>query len=294
MIIGISGKKQHGKNLVAKIINYLIEYPNSLNMTDNKENRSFNSFVMDMGMGHTTKFEEKSFAYKIKQIVALLLGITVQEVERMKEAGEYLPEEWDRYITYGTKRNIYAEPIKSMPHIPRERLTMRKFLQEIGTDAMRDVIHPNIWVNALMADYKPISEPKGDKHYVKKSVPVQYREGPLGLRHYTPNDNTIPEQYRNMVIDGSPTATWFEESNEPVMPDWIITDVRFPNEVEAIRKKDGLIIRINRPGMDDNDEHESETALDHYTNFDGVLDNSKDIQYLIDGVRTVLLQYKLI
>ena len=33
------------------------------------------------------------------------------------------------------------------------KLTPRKLLQLLGTDCGRDIIHPNIWVNALFADY---------------------------------------------------------------------------------------------------------------------------------------------
>lgn len=42
----------------------------------------------------------------------------------------------------------------------------------------------------------------------------------------------------------------------------VITDVRFPNEVEAIRDAGGHIVRVTRPGMTHDDTHISETALD--------------------------------
>lgn len=42
----------------------------------------------------------------------------------------------------------------------------------------------------------------------------------------------------------------------------VVTDVRFPNEYEAIGKAGGLLVRVNRPGMTHDDEHPSETALD--------------------------------
>jgi hypothetical protein len=32
-------------------------------------------------------------------------------------------------------------------------MTVRDFLQKLGTDAMRNGLHTNVWVNALMADY---------------------------------------------------------------------------------------------------------------------------------------------
>jgi hypothetical protein len=44
----------------------------------------------------------------------------------------------------------------------------------------------------------------------------------------------------------------------------IITDVRFPNEADAIRAEGGHIWRIWRPGTTAINAHESETAMDDY------------------------------
>lgn len=44
----------------------------------------------------------------------------------------------------------------------------------------------------------------------------------------------------------------------------VITDVRFPNEVEAVHRAGGIIVRIVRPGLASDDSHVSETALDGY------------------------------
>jgi len=44
----------------------------------------------------------------------------------------------------------------------------------------------------------------------------------------------------------------------------VITDVRYPNEAEAIRVLGGELVRVVRPGADNSDTHESETALDDY------------------------------
>ncbi len=53
----------------------------------------------------------------------------------------------------------------------------------------------------------------------------------------------------------------------------IIGDCRFPNEVEAIRKAGGKVIRFLRCPHPDG--HSSEVALDNYNEFDFVIDNSK-------------------
>lgn len=64
--------------------------------------------------------------------------------------------------------------------------------------------------------------------------------------------------------------------------DYIINDVRFPNEVEAIRKAGGIIVRIDRPGQSRSD-HPSETALDTYHDWDFYIYNDGtllDLEYI--------------
>ena len=74
---------------------------------------------------------------------------------------------------------------------------------------------------------------------------------------------------------------------------WIVTDVRFPNEADIIKDKGGIMIRINRPQfMIDGkvilkDEHLSETGLDNYDKFDYVIDNDGTVQDLIDKVKSL-------
>lgn len=56
----------------------------------------------------------------------------------------------------------------------------------------------------------------------------------------------------------------------------IITDARFPNEVDVVHKHGGRVIRFTR-GQNSRDEHESESVLDKdrydWGNFDAVIDN---------------------
>lgn len=55
----------------------------------------------------------------------------------------------------------------------------------------------------------------------------------------------------------------------------LIADCRFPNEVEAVKKAGGIVIKLNRNDYDS--DHPSETALDKenydYSHFDLVVDN---------------------
>jgi len=89
-------------------------------------------------------------------------------------------------------------------------------------------------------------------------------------------------------------------------PKWIITDVRFPNGVEAIEKRGGVVIRVDRPcqecGMMNGHKmiahkikdsiHSSETALDNH-DFKYTIDNNGSIDDLIVSVDNLLKTLKL-
>lgn len=70
--------------------------------------------------------------------------------------------------------------------------------------------------------------------------------------------------------------------------DWLITDVRFPNEYERVNDKGGFIIRIERSGLDTSDQHISETALDKGFDFDFTIDNSYDLSYIDQQVKQII------
>ena len=98
-----------------------------------------------------------------------------------------------------------------------------------------------------------------------------------------------------------------EEFNNLIYPSWCITDMRFPNEMEAVKKRGGITIRVNRPcdicggsgyhkmscPVSKSGEHYSENALDK-SEFDYVIQNNGTISDLIDKIRNILIENKLI
>lgn len=223
MIIGISGRIGSGKDTVGDIIRGL-------------RNNSYGQ----------SPWQIKKFAGKLKQIVSILTGIPTEDLEKQSVKDRVLGPEWERSVspllsedlTCGVHR-VYGPPVMT-PY------TVREVLQRVGTEAMRDQIHPNIWVNALFSDYK-----------------------------------AIPHNQ----MDDFPTMN--------VYPQWIITDVRFPNEAQAIKDRGGIMIRVVRvPDQKAADFHTSETALDDY-NFDEVIYNTGTIEDLKEKVRQVLTKHNL-
>ena len=53
----------------------------------------------------------------------------------------------------------------------------------------------------------------------------------------------------------------------------LVDDVRFMNELNVIREFGGLIVKIERPGFDGANNHSSETSLDEYRQWDGIIVN---------------------
>ena len=68
----------------------------------------------------------------------------------------------------------------------------------------------------------------------------------------------------------------------------VITDVRFKNEAEAIKKHDGAQIwRINRINVGPANDHLSEIDMDTWE-YDGIITNNSDMPNLIKQVRALL------
>lgn len=73
---------------------------------------------------------------------------------------------------------------------------------------------------------------------------------------------------------------------------YIIADVRYPNELEAIKERDGVLIRIDRNGAGAG-SHSSETALDNYNNWDVHIENNGSLESLFEAMRIFTKNYPI-
>jgi hypothetical protein len=67
----------------------------------------------------------------------------------------------------------------------------------------------------------------------------------------------------------------------------VVSDVRFPNEAEAIKDRGGIMVRISRPGYGPVNGHPSETALDSF-DFDAHIMNDGSIDDLHGSVAPLI------
>lgn len=82
-------------------------------------------------------FEIRKFSQKVKQFASLLTGVPEFMFEDQTFKNTALGRQWWTINDEGD-----------------EPMTVRDMLQKLGTDAIRDGLHPNAWVNALMAEYR--------------------------------------------------------------------------------------------------------------------------------------------
>lgn len=73
----------------------------------------------------------------------------------------------------------------------------------------------------------------------------------------------------------------------------MISDVRYRNEAEAIRKAGGLLVRIDRIGAGAGN-HPSETELDNYEHFDYRFENNRSLDALKGEARKFLFSHNFL
>lgn len=109
-------------------------------------------------------------------------------------------------------------------------------------------------------------------------------------------DNAHPNIWVNSLFSSYRNPSPSEVENKVLgYSKWIITDVRFLNEVEAIKERGGIMIRIDRTSYytDNIASHESEMALDHYSDWDFRIFNEGTLSQLYEQAKHIVKTYKL-
>jgi hypothetical protein len=145
MIIGINGYAGSGKDTVGTIIQYLHCHQHNRNesLQDILKEPSYHEWWLEDESG----WEVKKWAGKLKLIASILTGINENKFEDQEFKKTDLSHQWSSPIAGEDWKD--GKPVK----VP---MTVRDFLQKLGTDAIRNGLHTNAWVNALMADYRKI------------------------------------------------------------------------------------------------------------------------------------------
>lgn len=151
MIIGISGKIASGKDLVGQMVQYIGETGKHAGWG------AFEAIVLTSGQFPAPpKWKIKKYADALKDNVCTLLGVDRDKLEDRDYKESELGEEWwyyqhaDKIQPYG----FWKGEDKKIAERFLVKPTPRLILQRLGTEGVREIIHPNAWVNAAMAGYK--------------------------------------------------------------------------------------------------------------------------------------------
>lgn len=248
MIYSISGKIGSGKDLAGEMLEYILGNPDD----------SYDDFKNSIA--YSTEWTVKKWADILKDIVCVLINCTRDQLEDRDFKEKELGYKWSYYylvrpssgkkVGFTIFDNEASAMVSALMYsfkvdIVKKTHTPRTILQLLGTEAGRKIIHPNIWVNALMSSYN-------------------------------------------------------SKCN------WIITDTRFENELDAVKSVGGKTIILERgwglrtPYKDVDDfvvnstiedyekyNHPSETALDHAV-FDHVINNNKSQKHLFNQLKSII------
>jgi hypothetical protein len=275
-ILGLSGRKQSGKNTATNFITglelmsvgvvrsaFFIDEQGQLQIGDlfgneeysghldlNRTNPEFVSFLEE----HVNPYVKVySFADLLKKDVCIkILGLTHEQC----------------YGTDDDKNTLTSLLWENMPGVTVVPLSPEK-------SEVRDML----W--SLSEGYTEqkngIFEVEGrlGHYYTKIHGVVHHTPGPMSAREVLQYVGTdiFRKMYSNVWVDALIRQIKKEDSSYA-----LICDVRFPNEVEGVQAAGGKVVRLTRNPSGNSDAHSSETALDKenfdWSKFDFVLDNA--------------------
>lgn len=166
-----------------------------------------------------------------------------------------------------------------------------------GKDTMAEIL-------CLNYEYKRVAfaDPMRDALYKMNPIVIdKIRLADVVDTHGWEIAKTYPEARRLLQRLGTEVGRemfgqnfWVEQALRGATPDSriVISDVRFPNEADAIKELGGKIVRINRLNTEAVNSHPSEHAMDDYA-FDKVINNHTTVDDFADDVFMFAKEYNL-
>lgn len=232
---------------------------------------TFQEFVNYGKENKSTTWQNKMFADKIKDIVCILLGCTRLELEDREFKEKELGEEW-----------WYYKP--------------------------SDTLYPYLEFKEFENENCGIAIFKEDLIKLTPRLLMQLIGTECGRNIIHPNIWVL-SLFNGYIGEKSWLNTKLTEHPEVIYPNWVISDLRFPNELKAVKDRKGITIRVNRDINEIKDivftlkdgstesvkiiEHESEIALDN-AEFDYLINNNGTIEDLIEVVKQILIKEHII
>ena len=153
MIIGLTGNIGSGKDTVAKMMQYYFACKNVPSGFGQKDFPPIDDFLNTydewilMPRFSNNNWQIKKFAYKLKQIASILVGCNVEDFESQEFKDKIMPDEFQSILGFQDGVTEHKQT----------KRTYRWLLQTLGTEAIRNNIHKDVWINALFCDYSKSS-----------------------------------------------------------------------------------------------------------------------------------------
>jgi ABC-type oligopeptide transport system ATPase subunit len=262
MIIGISGKKGTGKDTIGTMIQYFTDYQEGDLTFDEYESMYSGLFAH--------RFEIKKYADILKDMICMLIGCSREQLEDQEFKNTPIGEQWDRTLYHISSRDNKA------------------------LETFDDRHEAEVFAAHWDEYYDQVTFIEEEKVIMTPRLMLQLLGTECGrmIIHNNIWVNALMSGYK--PLPGEVLAKYgdFKLETGDIYPDWIITDVRFPNEKEAIEAKGGIVIRVNKK-TESQDFHASEIALD-LAHFKYEIDNNGSIEELLKKVKEILNSENLI
>ena len=208
MIISISGLKNSGKDLVGNIIQYLAIKNRQYSFEKFVEYTSkHNVWGEDGHYPYMSDWKIKKFADKLKDIVCILLDCSREDLENEEFKDKELDEEWNQYFNAGMNGILYL-------------ITKEDYLKNIDSSL--------VWEEVLTP---------------RKLLQLIGTECGREIIHPNIWVNSLMKNY---IAEDHRWDDWTKSRPGESYPNWVITDLRFPNEYKAVQKRKGLHIHLER------------------------------------------------
>lgn len=119
------------------------------------------------------------------------------------------------------------------------------------------------------------------KHY-SMTLDKLFKEKPPIMR-------ALMQNYGTEVRRGDGPNYWVDRWKESLGEgNYVVDDVRFVNEAEAVQDKGGIIVRVSRPDSSSNSTHTSETEQNQIEPDFTIISNTGDLEGLYKQIESVI------
>ena len=126
-----------------------------------------------------------------------------------------------------------------------------------------------------------------ENYEFKENELVPYYLQPYCLNTEKPTFRAFLQHFGSEVMRGVNDNIWIDCTLSNCEKDAIISDCRFPNEAKAVKARGGIVIKVVRPDVKAEDNHQSETLIDEI-DADYTLWNDTTLENLVLNVDSLV------